>query len=121
MYSYSPEFINYMTVIATTFFAVFVATCFVFGCFSNKVKPPEFKLTDKFDLGYIEEKPQVPVNVSISEVADEGMVKMEQQIRTLQTQISKIEKFSSILNINSIAKSLDPKFIVSPSSFMACL
>ena len=92
MYSYSPEFINYATIIATTFFAVFVATCFMFGCFSNKVKPPEFKLTDKFDLGYIEEKPQVPVNVSISEVADEGMVKMEQQIRTLQTQISKIEK-----------------------------
>ena len=92
MYSYSPEFINYATIIATTFFAVFVATCFILGCYSNKVKPSKFKFTDKFDLGYVEDSPQTPVNVSISEVADEGMIKMEQQIRTLQTQISKIEK-----------------------------
>ena len=88
MYSYSPEFINYATIIATTFFAVFVATCFILGCYSNKVKPSKFKFTDKFDLGYVEDSPQTPVNVSISEVADEGMIKMDQQIRTLQPQIS---------------------------------
>ncbi len=57
MYEYTPEQLDYATMIMTLFVAIFVATVFVWGvCKPHWFKPVEF--SDKFDLGYIEDRQQ---------------------------------------------------------------
>ena len=57
MYEYTPEQLDYATMVMTLFVAGFVATVFVWGvCKPHWFKPIEF--SDKFDLGYIEDREQ---------------------------------------------------------------
>ena len=54
---YEPAQVDIMTILLTLFIGAFCATCFLLGSFFPKlIKPFKFPTSDKFDLGYIEDR-----------------------------------------------------------------
>ena len=123
---YNLELTNLIAVIATFSIIIYVFSCLLYGMISDNVKP--LKFSDKFDLGYIEdreEKPTAPAKtiVTVSKTVKKKPVpqkpkttreqlvisKMEKKLNALQSKLTKFEKEKKNIVSNTKIKKSAPK------------
>jgi len=88
-----PKATDTISAIIFTVLSFIMAISFLVGIFSDNVKP--IKLTDKFDLGYIEDKPvaQNYSQVTVAEEYDELKdLKRKVEIEKLKKQLRELQK-----------------------------
>ena len=123
---YNLELTNTIAIVATFSIIIYVFSCLLYGMISDNVKP--FKFSDKFDLGYIEDREETPVTpsntvVTVSKVAKKKSIpqkpkttrehlvisKMEKQLNALQSKLTKLEKEKKNIVSNTKIKKSAPK------------
>ena len=92
---YNLELANAISIVAVFSIIIYVFSCFLYGVISDNVKP--LKFSDKFDLGYIEdreEKPTAPAKkiVTVNKVVKKKPAPQKPTTPREQIVISKMEK-----------------------------
>ena len=98
---YHPELTQVVGFVLAFSFAVYLVGCFFYGYTNQDIEP--IKFTDKFTLGYVEDdqglvyledsQPHIPVKVSVADTSKKELIsKLEDQLKSMQYKISKMEK-----------------------------
>jgi len=86
------EFVQYVGYFLALSLTVYFVCCFIYGIHNKNVKP--IKFSDKFELGYVEDnQTHIPIDVTVADVSEKELInKLENQLKSMQSKISKMEK-----------------------------